>query len=629
MSGICAVWRKDNLEGLAETVTAVCSGLALRGGERCSRAIDRTAAIAISGAFDTQQIFQNARVLVACDADLYNENELRAAANEIRQLPPDSLTAALIAALYEKRGCAFVKQLRGAFSVVLWDRVERKLFAAIDRFGMKRLVYYQDAKVLLLATRIEALARSRAFDLDIDPRAIANVLNYSANLGPLTTFRNVFRLLPGTLLLAAHAGTRLETYWDMQYGTESDPNEHFLTRKLESVVEESVAAHCKNDSFNHLGAFLSGGTDSSTIVGMMARTGRGPVRAFSIGFQEQRFNELGYARITAKKFGAEHHTLLVGPQDCLQVLPKMVRSFDEPFGNSSAVATYFCARLAAQNGVRVLLAGDGGDELFGGNEWYLTDKIFQAYSLIPAVFRKRLLEPMLHHLPMDGGVVARARRYVRRANTPPLERLFSYNFLYKHNPAEVLENGFLQALAGYSFLETPSRYFNTAPAGDLLDRVLYVDIKTTIGDNDLPKVTCMSELAGIQSRFPFLDATVAEFSGRIPAKWKLKGLQKRYLFKQAFRNLLPIEVIKKKKHGFGIPVALWLKTDPHLREFSRDILFSSRSRERGYFRRQFIEDLIRQHEADDSNYYGDTLWVFFVLELWHLQFVDELAKVMA
>jgi asparagine synthase (glutamine-hydrolysing) len=629
MSGICAVWRKDNLESLAETVTAVCSGLTLQGGERRSRAGDRAAAVAISAAFDTQQVFQNARVLVACDADLYNENELRDAAGEIKRSPPDLQTAALIAALYEKRGCAFLKQLRGAFSVVLWDRVERKLVAAIDRFSMKRLVYYQDAKVFLLATRIEALARSRAFDVEIDPRAIANVLNYSANLGPLTAFRNVFRLLPGTLLVAADAGTRLETYWDMQYGTESNPNENVLTRELESVVQESVAAHCKNDSFDHLGAFLSGGTDSSTVVGMMARTGRGPVRAFSIGFQEQPFNELGYAEITAKKFGAEHHTFLVGPQDCLQVLPQMVRSFDEPFGNSSAIATYFCARLAAQNGVKVLLAGDGGDELFGGNEWYSTDKIFQAYGRIPAVFRKRLIEPVLHHLPIDAGVVQRARRYVRRANIPPIERAFSYNFLCRQNPTEVLDDGFLQTLAGYSILEIPSRYYSTAPARDLLDRFLYLDIKTTIGDNDLPKVTCMSELAGIQSRFPFLDTAVAEFSGRIPAKWKVKGLRKRYLFKRAFRHLLPIEVIKKKKHGFGIPVALWLKTDPHLREFSRDILLSSRSRQRGYFRQQFIEDLIQHHEADDTNYYGDILWVFFVLELWHLQFVDELAKVTA
>ena len=625
MSGICAIWRKDKAGLQADSIGPVCGGLVLDRETRCSRASDGAAAVGVAARFESQQIFQGPHVLVACDADLYNEDELRNAAEQSSNVQ----TAALIAALYERSGCAFVKQLRGAFSLVLWDRAERKLVAAIDRFGMKRLVYYQDAKVLLVATRVEALARSHAFDVEIEPKAIANVLNYSSNLGPVTVLRNVFRLLPGTLLVASSAGERFETYWDMRYGTEESPNEQELARQLESVVEESVAAHCKNDSFDRLGAFLSGGTDSSTIVGMMSRVGRGPTRAFSIGFQEQPFNELGYAEITAKKFGAAHHTYLVGPEDCFQALPHMVRSFDEPFGNSSAIATYFCARLAAQHGMKVLLAGDGGDELFGGNEWYVSDKIFQAYSTIPAIFRKGLIEPVLRHVPIDAGVVGKARRYVRRASIPHLERLFSYNFLCSHNPAEVLDEDFRKALAGYSLLETPSRYYNRAPARDLLDRTLYLDIKMTIGDNDLPKVTCMSELAGIQSRFPFLDAAVAEFSGRIPAKWKVKGLQKRYLFKQAFRHLLPIEVIKKKKHGFGIPVALWLKTDPRLREFSRDILLSSRSRQRGYFRRQFIEDLISQHEADETNYYGDTLWTFFVLELWHLQFVDELAKVTA
>jgi len=180
----------------------------------------------------------------------------------------------------------------------------------------------------------------------------------------------------------------------------------------------------------------------------------------------------------------------------------------------------------------------------------------------------------------------------------------------------------LASLGGYSVLEMPGKYYNNAPARDHLDRLLYLDVKITLGDSDLPKVTRMSDLAGIQTRFPFLHRSVAEFSGRIPAHLKVKGFDKRYLFKKAFRNLLPVEVIQKKKHGFGIPVATWLKTDRLLREFSRDVLFSARARERGYFRRDFLDDLVLKMESDDSTYYGDTLWSFFVLELWHQQFVD-------
>jgi asparagine synthase (glutamine-hydrolysing) len=200
--------------------------------------------------------------------------------------------------------------------------------------------------------------------------------------------------------------------------------------------------------------------------------------------------------------------------------------------------------------------------------------------------------------------------------------VLSYHFLSSHDPAYVFSGDFLEKLAGYSVQEIPARYYEHAPARDHLDRLLYVDMKIILADSDLPKVTQMSELAGIQSRFPFLDRAVAEFAGRVPAGLKVKGLEKRYLFKRAFRNLLPAEIIHKKKHGFGIPVSTWLKSDRRLREFSHDTLLSNRAFDRGYFQRGYLKDLIRKHEADETTYYGDTLWTFFVLELWHRQFVD-------
>jgi asparagine synthase (glutamine-hydrolysing) len=355
---------------------------------------------------------------------------------------------------------------------------------------------------------------------------------------------------------------------------------------------------------------------------MMARMHKGPVNTFSIGFQEQPFNELDYAEITARRFHAKHHTYLVGPDDCFDALPDIVRCFDEPYGNSSAIPTYFCARLAAQNGVKILLAGDGGDELFGGNERYLTDKIFEVYQIIPHFFRKAVIEPSLAAFPWESNIVTKARSYVRRSNLPRIERYFSYAFLCAQSHVEVFEKDFLSALGDYSVLAIPSEHYRRALATDHLDRLLYVDMKITLADNDLPKVTCMSELAGIESRFPFLDRSVAEFSGCIPAALKVKGFQKRYLFKKAFRKLLPIEVIQKKKHGFGIPVSSWMKTDRRMRELLRDTLLSKRALERGYFRRQFIEDLFRNYESDDSTYYGDTLWTFLVMELWHQHVVD-------
>lgn len=623
MSGICAVWRRDHPEQIPEMLRAVGSGLAQYASERADWLTASGAGLAVSARFATQQIYQDSQVMVACDADLNNEEELKGWAGRREDIG----IAALLATLYSQFGSSFVERLRGSFSFVLWDRRERRLLAAVDGVGMKRLAYYHDGNVLLIASRIDALTRHSGIDREINPRAIANVLNFSASLGPETIFSKIHRLTPGTLLRFGNDQTRLETYWDMRYAAEDRPNEVQLSRELESVVERSVATHSHDRSSAGLGAFLSGGTDSSTVVGMMARMGQEPVKAFSIGFQEQSFNELEYAKVAAKKFGAEHHTYLVRPEDCFDALPRMIASFDEPFGNSSAIPTYFCARLAAQHGVGILLAGDGGDEMFGGNEWYATDKIFESYQRLPSLLRKGLIEPILGGLPNRNGLAGKARSYVRRSNLPGLERIMSYHFLCAHSLADIFESDFLATLGDYSILEVPARYYSKAPARDHLDRLLYSDVKIVLGDSDLPKVTTMSELAGVQARFPFLDRSVTEFSGRIPANLKVKGFQKRYLFKRAFQQLLPVEIREKKKHGFGIPVSTWLKSDRRMRELAHDALLSPRAFGRGYFRRPFIEDLFRKHEVDDTAYYGDTLWTFLALELWHRQFVDEPLKV--
>lgn len=626
MSGICATWRQADPFKVGTTLAALAKGLATIETENVARQTDRNAGVAVSARFRTQQVYAGPAVLVACDADLCNEEELRAWSFEGSGLSGNK-TAALIGALYEKFGCEFASKLRGSFSTVIWDRRQERLIAAVDPFGIKRLVYWGDGAGLMVASRIDALLQTGEVDTRINPPAIAQVLNYSSILGPQTIFRDVLRVPPGSMIIATENAMRLEKYWDMQYGSGEGGNEVALSRELESVVEKSVAELAKDGPFDRMGAFLSGGTDSSTVVGMMERLGRGRVKAFSIGFQEQPFNEMEYAAIAAKRFHAQHYTHFVGPGDCFEALPRMIHGFDEPFGNSSAIPTYFCAKLAAQNGVETLLAGDGGDELFGGNERYRTEQIFDLYHKMPRSLRRYLLEPVLERLPIRGGVVQRARGYVRRANMPGVERVLSYQFLATHHPAEVFCEDLREEMGEAGVFDIPKRYYEQAPAHNHLDRLLYVDVKITLGDSDLPKVTCMSEMAGVQTRYPFLERSVAEFSGRVPARLKVKRLEKRYLFKKAFRNLLPVEIIEKRKHGFGIPVALWLKSYQPLRELARDTLGSSRANQRGYFRREFLEELFQRHQADDSTYYGDLLWTFLVLELWHQRVVDRAAQV--
>jgi asparagine synthase (glutamine-hydrolysing) len=625
MSGICAVWRKIDSARLPMTLTAVNSGLVLTAEERSREEVAGVAGVGVQARFPkSQQVFRSRRVALACDAELLNHTALSAEAG----LTGDPVgTGELLAALYERHGDSFVARLRGGFSVILWDLVERRLVAAIDGFGIKRLAWYDDPNVLIIASRVGAV-RAGAGGLEINPRAIANVLNFSANLAPETIYKGVQRLGPGTLISASERQISTTSYWDMQYGQESDHSEARLSGNLEAVVARSVAAHCVGEARSGLGAFLSGGTDSSTVVGLATRALGAPVNAFSIGFQEQTFNELEYAEIAARAFGAEHHTYLVSARDCQSALPDITRCFDEPFGNSSAIATYFCARLAAKSGVTTLLAGDGGDELFGGNERYATEKIFEIYHSVPERLRTQVIEP-LAALPVGGILTRKARGYIRRANMVGVERMFSFGFLRAHQPRDVFNADFLRSLEGYSVLDIPARHYNGAPARDHLDRLLYVDMKLTLADNDLPKVTCVSELAGVRTRFPFLDREVAEFAGRLPTRLKVKGMEKRYLFKRAFRKLLPPAIIRKKKHGFGIPVALWIRTDRQIRELTRDTLLSTRAKDRGYFRPEFIEDLFRKHDATGGTYYGDILWTFLMVELWHEQFIDQPARVVA
>jgi asparagine synthase (glutamine-hydrolysing) len=624
MSGICAVWRKENPERVAATLNSALGGLSLLEPEVATQEICGAAGAGVSARFATQQIYRNGHTVVACDAELFNEKELAELAGLQPPAAEGSGRAALLAALYERYGCDFVKRLRGGFAVVLWDRREKRLLAAIDGFGIKRLVYADNARIFLAASRIESLVRTGEIDTGINPKAIANVLNFSSNLAPETIFTRIHRLIPGALLVVSDRGARIQKYWDMHYVVgDEDADEARLSAEVESTVESSVAAYCKDDPLNELGAFLSGGTDSSTVVGMITRARRAPVKAFSIGFEEQPFNELSYAEIAAKQFGSEHHTYMVGARDCFDAFPAMVRGFDEPFGNSSAIPTYFCARLAAENGVKTLLAGDGGDELFGGNERYATEQVFEVYRKVPKVLRTAFIEPVCAWLPQHG-LLRRAGGYIRRANLPGVERMLSFQFLQTHSPAEVFTADFLNALGSYTVGEVPARHYAQAQARDHLDRLLYVDVKITLADSDLPKVTCMSELAGIQVRFPFLDRSVAELSGRIPARLKVKGFEKRYLFKRAFRQLLPPEILNKPKHGFGIPIANWMRSDKRMRELSYDTLLSARAFGRGYFRRDFVEDVFRKHEAENrTGYYGDTIWTFLALELWHRQMVDQ------
>jgi asparagine synthase (glutamine-hydrolysing) len=530
----------------------------------------------------------------------------------------------LLAALYLREGPDFVRRLRGAFAFALWDPRERTFLAAVDHFGLRRLHYLGDPGCTAFASRPGALLALPGVDRRADLSAVFQFVNFGYVPAPVSILAGIRRLPPGHSLHVRQGEARLERYWDMRY-PEQPVRAAQAARMLVGLTEDAVARALAGTTPKEAGAFLSGGTDSSTVVGLMGRLTPDRVNAFSIGFREPRFDELAHAELAARHFDAAHYVKILSADEALEMLPRVVEAYDEPFGNNSAIGTLACAQLARECGVRLLLAGDGGDEIFGGNERYAADRVFARYDHIPSFVRRRLLEPAFLSLP-DRGVLGRIQRYICRANIPNPRRFYSYEFFLAQEGKRLLDPGFASA----ADLEAPwhvvQEHFDRAEAGSELNRLMYLDLKLTIGDNDLLKVTRTAELADVAVRFPLLDLSLVEFTGLLPARMKVRGMEKRHLFKRAFRSLLPPETLAKRKHGFGVPTAVWLKSHPGFQELARDTLGSSRARQRGYFRTGAIDELFQLHAADTTPYYGDILWTLLMLELWHRRHLDGVAS---
>jgi asparagine synthase (glutamine-hydrolysing) len=545
-------------------------------------------------------------LILAADLDLLDPGDVR-----------DLLAA------WSREGARSLERLRGAFALAVWDPREEELVLAVDRFGIKRLYYAATDRGLAFATRPAALRAAPGVDAAVAPAAVYHYLNLGYVPAPHSILAGVRRLPPGHILRCRVGEHALERYWDLVY-----PERPWALREAAaatfSAVESAVARCLRGTPAKETGAFLSGGTDSSTVVGLIGRVTGERVSAFSIGFREPRYNELHYAELAARHFNASHYTAIVGADEALDALPRLVDAYDEPFGNSSMIPTYFCARQAREAGMRLLLAGDGGDEIFGGNERYRWNHVFAVYAAVPRWLRRGVIEPLLARLP-DGGdsPLGKAQRYVRRARIPNPRRFYSYAFLVASKAQALLTPEFLASVdpeAPWTLIE---EHFDRARAASELNRLLYLDLKLTIGDNDLYKVTRTAELAGIGVRFPMLDHELAEFTGTLPARFKVKRLEKRYLFKRAFQGLLPPEILAKTKHGFGLPIDDWLRHHQGWRELARDALLASDARIRTYLMPEAIPELFRLQEEDTTPYYGDILWTCLMLELWHRRHAGE------
>jgi asparagine synthase (glutamine-hydrolysing) len=615
VSGICGICQPGAMADRAR-LEAMLRAATLAGESGYERVAGESVALGVSRRWSFQQTASLPEVKIAIDADLYNLNEVNAL---LRGSAVDGASRSLaenLARLYLMRGLDFLGAIQGAFAIALWDERKREMLLAVDRFGFKTLYWTVEDRRLLFGSRVSAVRAGQDSPAEVNRAAIMQYLLFSAVPAPMSIYRGIQRLEPGTFLSFDSEQATTKTYWDLEYEEKSGDSEGEWARKLQGEMREAVHRNLDHFYRDEVGAYLSGGTDSSSVVAFMSEK-LAPVHAFSISFPVSGFNEIEYARTTAAKFQAKHHEKCLIPEDALNAIPKIISYYDEPFANSSAIASYWCAMLARENGVNTLLAGDGGDELFGGNARYATDKQFGIYHSVPGWLRAAVIQPAAKVLGLLGGKLALPQKYIRRALIPNPRRIMSYNFFLSEPAAEIFEPEFLAEAPEAEWLEIPEHHFKKAHASSELNRILYMDVKMTLADNDLRKVNGTAELAGLNVRYPLLDTKLAEFAGTIPTDMKLKGMEKRYLFKLAMKDILPREVIEKKKHGFGVPLGQWFLTDPALKSMVQEVLNDPRTRQRGYFKPGFVEKLAVQHQNEHATFYGEIIWYLVALELWH------------
>ena len=502
-------------------------------------------------------------------------------------------------------------QVTGDFAIALRDERGR-VFMAVDRFATRTLCYRVDGGQLHFAERADALTKGVA---DLDPQALFDYLFFHAIPSPRTVFRGVHRLPPGHCAVFENGRLTVQAYWTPVFDEQHGRPFASLRDEFRSLIEDGVRTQMAGADPARVGCFLSGGTDSSTVAGMFGRVAGRAARTYSIGFDATGYDEMEFARLASRHFGTEHHEYYVTPDDLVRGIPTVAAAYDQPFGNSSALPAYCCAQFAKADGVDLMLAGDGGDELFGGNTRYAMQRIFGWYDAVPATLRTHLIEPLLRQ-PAAGKVrlLRRASGYVTQAKVPLPDRLQMFNLMLRLGVDEMLGPGLLQRVDSEGPARDQREVWAGVRQGSPINRLLAFDWRYTLAENDLPKVCRTAALAGVEVGFPFLHGSLLAFSLRLPSEFKLKRLTLRWFFKEALRGFLPDEIITKKKHGFGLPFGQWATQHAALRRLAEDSLASLAHR--GIVRPGFVRTLVGERLAEAPGYYGEMVWVLMMLEQW-------------
>jgi asparagine synthase (glutamine-hydrolysing) len=560
-------------------------------------------------------------VTIVFNGEIYNyrdlQRDLKARGHNFKT---DSDTEVIVHA-YEEYGSDCVQQLRGMFSFAVWNEAGRELFIGRDRVGKKPLYYTLTREgTFIFGSELKSLREHPEFLGQLDPNALDAYLTFGYVPDPLTIYGDVHKLPPGHHLTFKDGQVRIEQYWDFPYEHEQEEpfrHEADCLEELRALLDEAVRVRLISDV--PLGAFLSGGVDSSTIVGLMSRHSNRPVKTFSIGFQEDSYNELKYARIAAKAFGTDHHEFIVTPEIC-EIVDDLVWHFDEPFADSSAIPTYMVSKLA-RDFVTVVLSGDGGDELFGGYTRYALDRKRSGFARLPRVLRQGVMQPFSRKLPHG----AWGRNYLHHISAEPLDRYIEdISVFTKLNKPSLYTQDFARHLGRYDAGEQFRQHALKSRSTDALDPLLYLDSKTYLPGDILTKVDRMTMAASLEARAPLLDHKLVEFvCNRIPARMKMKKLETKHILKAAVCGLVPPEILNRPKQGFGVPIERWI--NEQLRDRIRGTLTEPRAEQRGLIEKHYVNLLLDEHERGRRDH-STALWALFVLELWHRTFIDRTGR---
>lgn len=554
-------------------------------------------------------------IWIAYNGEIYNFLEIRESLVKLGHKFRSKTDTEVVLHSYEQWGADCLEKFNGMFAFAIFDKKSGQFFLARDRFGKKPLYYYLDSEKFVFASEIKAILEDNNILRQINPQGIANFFTFGHGIGPDTIFQKIKKLLPGRYLIIKNKEIKIKEYWDLRiFEKKEDKGLKYYQEKISEIFEDSVEKRLISDV--PLGVFLSGGLDSSSVAAAMAKYCNYPVKTFSVGFDVpgKEFNELSDAKVISDYFKTQHHQIVLKENDLLDNLDKIVYHFDEPFGDA-ANFPIFCMSRLAKDYVKVVLTGEGADEIFGGYRRYMVENNLRKLSLLIYFLRNNSIKNFVNS-------TVKFRKIKQLLSTIPIKEnlLRQTNWLVCFS-GEMREQLFLPQLAGgIDVLKFYKEKAEKCRNKNLLEDMMYLDQKVLLPDCYLEKIDKATMAFGLEARAPFLDYRLAELAQAMPSKYKINGLKTKYIFKQCMKNRLPDRILNKGKHGFAVPTGLWFKGK--LKNYLGEIIFDSKTRSRGYFNFDYIEKIYKQYQ-EKKYAFNYQFWLLLNFELWHRQFIDQ------